>query len=302
MRSFLGIPTLPLQAVPTGQPMQLAQKSSFPPTSVTVTINWNVYSALIGGNPANMGVTFNLLTGAVKPPLDLIHSVYIDNTNSNVPVYVRFPSTGMTISAAPATADWYPAITQDLQVQVFGEGFPAGGALPTTGIWFTNVIVSPYSDPEFNLNVELNLATPAISRGTTIYNTEYGTPALGDDSVNYFDDVTATGVFRSNIFGSPYGALTGINYIYLTHVYVWTYETGASTAVQWNLQNASGSEIIFPMQCQSMQAAPFSILNIQKANIKLDASQTWEYDCFGFGAGVTNCYISSSFVFTLNAN
>jgi hypothetical protein len=46
---------------------------------------------------------------------------------------------------------------------------------------------------------------------------------------------------------------------------------------------------------------PIQLLNLQGANIKLDATQTYQLRCAAIDQAV-NCYLTSSFVFTTNPN
>jgi len=301
MRSFLGIPTLPLtavQGIPAGQPLQLGGNSSYPPTVVPLRIDWSLYATLIGGSPVNLGVTFNLLTGATRPSIDILNSVYIDNTASAVPVYVRFPSTGMTISAAPNTADWYPCITQDLQVQVFVEGLTANN-IPVTGIWFTNILMQAYSDAELNTAIDLNLASASISRGSTIYNTNFGIPALGDQTDIRAGMITTgtTGawVAGANMFGSPYTD----GFIYLTHAFVWAQPEGTIADLFDAQLEVSGGIQIFPWIFPGNTSTPTIVQSAQKMNLKLDATLTYRIRLIATPAAY---FLSAAFIYTTNPN
>jgi hypothetical protein len=301
-RSFLGIPTFPLQTQIVGKPLLLAKKSSYPPTVVPINIDWTPLFTMAGG-VANVGVTFNLLTSAVKAQIDIIQSVYIDNTASPIPVYIHFPSTGMTISVAPATSDWFPAVTEDLQVQVFALGLVTG-QIPITQIMFTNVLVSPYSDPELNFAIGEALASPAISRGTNIFNTNFGVPALGDQTQNFVNDIlvgTAVGtVLNDNMFASPQSG-----FIYLTHVDVSSINTSAGEKVIWTLDSLlSGGTTIYTFE-NTAEIADTQIYNLRLSamNIKLDATKKWQTRVnFNALTGTDHCVIYSTYVWTNNPN
>jgi hypothetical protein len=300
-RSFLGIPMFPLQTKVVGQPLLLAKKSSYPPTVVPVTIDWNKQFALSANSP-NVGVEFNLLTSAVKQQIDIIQSVYIDNTASPVPVYVHFPSTGMTISVAPATSDWFPAVTQDLLVQVFVEGLVVG-QIPTTQIMFTNVLVNPYSDPELNFAISQGLASPSISRGGNIFNTNFGIAALGDQTINFVDNIAAGvgagTVLHDNLFDTPEAG-----FIYLTHIDVSSINTAAAR-VQWALNSlASGGTTLYTFDSNHIQPNQFSThIRLSGMNIKLDATKTWRLIVISNNlSGTDLIVVETTLVWTENPN
>jgi hypothetical protein len=273
-RSFLGIPIFPLQAKVIGKPLLLAKKSSYPPTGVPIDIDWNAQFALAGGSP-NVGVTFNLLTSAVKTQLDIIQSVYIDNTASPIPVYVHFPSTGMTISVAPATSDWFPAVTEDLIVQVFVEGLVVG-QIPMTQLIFTNVLIPPYSDPELNFAIQQGLASPAITRGNNIFNTNFGIPALGDQTINFDDQFFhSTGgagtVLHNNLWGTP---TTG--FIYLTHIDV-NSVGNSNNLFEWSIDSlGSSGTLLYDFKNHLSPFTQLHHVDLSGMNIKLDAAKTWQ--------------------------
>lgn len=274
-RSFLGIPTFNLQVPIIGKPLLLAKKSSYPPTVVPITIDWNTIAAMAPGTP-NVGVSFNLLTSAVKPQIDIIQSVYIDNTASPIPIYIHFPSTGMTISVAPATADWFPAVTEDLVVQVFAEGLVAG-QIPTTQIMFTNVLVNPYSDPELNFAISQGLASPSVTRGTGILNTNFGVPALGDQTINFADKFgVATGgvgtVLHDHLWGTPFPS----GFIYLTHIDVSSIGNSAHL-FEWTIDSVTaGGTVLYTFKNQEDPFGFETDVRLSSMNIKLSATLNWQ--------------------------
>jgi hypothetical protein len=281
MRSFAGIATLPFQPAVIGVPLDLATPSKYPPTVVPISVNWLVPWQQ-AGNPASVGVLLNLEmgTGGQRPPLDKIQSVYVDNYNSSVPVYVVFPSTGFTITAPPGTSTWYPVITNNLVVEVFVIGLTAG-FIPTTGIWFSNVIMQPYSDAEINQTIVQNLASAAITRGSTIYNTNFGIPALGDQTAQYNGTANAAVLFN-NLWGTPLAS----GFIYLTNVTfdVLGYNSGAASSglatMDFFIESTGVAGILYTFSPRVRLAGAntvYPIFNVCSitGNIKLDATQTW---------------------------
>jgi hypothetical protein len=275
-RSFLGLPTIPLQVPIIGKPLLLAKKSSYPPTVVPIEIKWADIQSKIGGAPlpTDIGVSFNLLTGATKSQIDIIQSIFIDNTASPNSLYVHFPSTGMTISVAPATADWFPAITEDLLVQVFIIGL-AAGQIPTTQIFFTNVLVNPFSDPEQNFAVSQGLVSAAVSRGNNIFNTNFGIPALGDQTINFCDHFAQnTGgpgtVIHDHLFNTP---TTG--FVYLTHADINALGNSGHT-FSWSIDAVtSGGTVLYTFISRYPNQAE-NFLGLSGMNIKLDATLNWQ--------------------------
>lgn len=300
-QSFLGFPLVPLQTPINGKPLLLAKKSSYPPTVVPITIDWTKIQALAGG-ATDVGCTFNLLTGAVKSQIDIIQSIFVDNTASAIPIYVHFPSTGMTVSVAPATSDWSPVITEDLLVQVFAPGLVTG-QIPTTQIFFTNVLVNPFTDPELNFAISQGLASPAISRGANIFNTNFGIAALGDQTINFVDTIDvstpAAHVLHDNLFDSPQAG-----FIYVTHVDVSSINTSAAR-VQWAIDSlASGGTTLYTFDSNHIQPNQYSThMRLSSMNIKLDATKTWRLIVKSNNlAGIDVLVIETTLVWTNNPN
>jgi hypothetical protein len=300
-RNFLGIPLFPLNVPIVGKPLLLAKKSSYPPTAIPIVIDWNVPWNLSGNLP-NVGLTFNLLTGAVKAQIDIIQSVYIDNTASPIPVYVHFPSTGMTISVAPATADWFPAVTEDLLVQVFAEGLVVG-QIPTTQIMFTNVLIAPYSDPELNFSIAQGLASPAITRGNNIFNTNFGIAALGDQTVSY-DQVFANSsgaaghVLVDHLWNTPYAS----GFLYLTHIDVSS--IGVGSQFTWSIDSiTAGGTTLYEFSNRNAPNNQIVNARLSSMNVKLDATLNWQMRIVtNLLTGTDICDIFSTFVWTNNPN
>lgn len=274
-RSFLGIPVIPLQVPIIGKPLLLAKKSSYPPTVVPMIVNWADVQAKAGGaGITNVGVTFNLLTSAVKTQLDIIQSVLIDNTGSPNSVYVHFPSTGMTISVAPYTQDWFPAVTEDLLCQVFILGLTPG-QIPTTQLFFTNVLINPFSDPEQNFAVSQGLVSAAVSRGNNIFNTNFGIPALGDQTINFCDTFKQTTgpagtVIHDHLWNTP---TTG--FVYLTHVDIAS--IGNSGHVfSWSIDSVTaGGTVLYTFRSRFPSGVE-TFVDLSSMNIKLDATLNWQ--------------------------
>lgn len=305
-RSFLGIETVPYPGQLIGKPYKLTSPSTYPPTYVKMPIDWNpIWQSL--GNPTAAGVQVNLMLGGPKRQLDIIRSVFIDNKNSAFPVSVYFPESGYSVTAAPNTALWYPCIVADMNAFIFIEGLTAGN-IPTTDVYFTNVLIEPYSDPEINQSVELELASANISRGTTIFNTNFGVPALGDQVVNYADSYDSTvfpAVVRDNLMNTPYAS----GFLYLTHVFITTSFAAAGGFIiggtwQWTIVTDTGDVLftIEPNPIVGQSASNVTVLDLQKMNLKLDATLTYRIVMTRAPSPKQQINFNHTFVFTTNPN
>lgn len=186
-----------------------------PPSVCPVNIIWNNYWQL-AGQPSQVGVAINLQASSVQASiLDRIASVKIDNTHSPCPVYVWFPDTNDVVTCPPNTAVTMPCLTNLLNAVVIAEGLTAGN-IPLTTVFFYNVVLAPSVDAEIDNAVALWLASPTISRGTTILNTNYGTPALGDQMVNV--TISLVGVGSTIVLPAQASGFYYITSIYLSIV------------------------------------------------------------------------------------
>jgi hypothetical protein len=207
----------------------------------------------------------------------------------------------MTISVAPATSDWFPAVTQDLLVQVFAEGLVVG-QIPTTQIMFTNVLVNPYSDPELNFAIGQALASPSIARGSNIFNTNFGIPALGDQTINYVDTIINTNavglVLHDNLWGTPKAG-----FIYLTHIDVSSIGNSA-LRVAWTIDSlTSGGTQLYQFEDEVNPNDYITNVRLSAMNVKLDATKTWQMRLAANALGAGNLTkIFTTFVWTDNPN
>lgn len=291
--SFSGIPTLALKGVTSRFPVTLPQGASkppnfFPPSVVPVTIDWNVYWQILH-NVSNVGVNCNLQAASVMASiLDRIASVKIDNTGSPNSVYVVFDDTKDVIACPPNAAVTFPCLTNLLQATVYIEGLTPG-FIPTTRIFFYNIVLPPSVDYEVNQSINLQKASPSISRGTTLLNTNYEPPALGDQ-------LQASGLLNAAVvnatvplWGTPYPPGT---FLYLTSLVI--NGMGLSNAVP-----VSGSCIIESTGVAGTLVQPVyyltpnavvgvtNILTLNAMQIKLDAGQSWRIRIIQAGDGGT---------------
>lgn len=146
-QNLANIPQLPYIGTPYGQPigLRLPREKNWPPKSVRIDIDW----ALYGASSVNqqVGVSVQLVAqGATAPALDFIRSVYIDNTFSNVPVYVQFPDTLFTVVCPPGAVVMSPVATGVQQATIFAEGF-IDADIPKVSVTFLNIETDGYYIP-----------------------------------------------------------------------------------------------------------------------------------------------------------
>lgn len=150
------IATLPFLGTPFGQPIGLCapRPASTPPRAVRIDIDWAQYGA--SSLNQRIGVSVNLLgQGSTQIALDYIRSVYIDNTFSNVPVYVQFPDTLFTVVCPPGAVVMSPVATYLQQATIYAEGF-TDAALPKCSVHFMNVEKDGYYLPtDFSIQAEV---------------------------------------------------------------------------------------------------------------------------------------------------
>jgi hypothetical protein len=271
-RSFLGFGQTQYIGQPYTRPIKLGPING---VAVPLLFQWISYGASSG--VPNINVLVDLSQAPCKA-LDQIRSVYIDNLGSPVPVYVYFPDTFYTITAKANSEGWYPAFTNAKQIWVVGEGFLTGN-IPQTTITLSNFPLPPNVNTELDQALALWLASPVITRGTSIYNTAFGTPALGDQLSTTVPFSLALLNNTVGLWGTPYPS----GFIYLTSLEIGAVGFGAdSTSGQINIESTGVAGILISPQYGSFrtgsgasQAGVIPITNLQGLQIKLDATQTW---------------------------
>lgn len=267
-QDFLTIPVFDYVGIPYLKPAPFHGKDQFI-NVVPLFIDWAVYGASSTNN--KLGVQANFATGVTAQLVPKFVSVYIDNLGSNIPAYCLFPSTGFVVVAPPNSADWYNVIATDLKVIMYGLGFVTG-QIPKTNFFFTDAYVPPYSNYEQQNVIDKWLASASISRGATIFNQDYGVPALGDQTDN--KNLAATGLGSATLFNSP--ILAG-GFIYITDIFVGIANyNGANTAVAAGIlviESTGLSGNLYTFYFMST-AGSFTIYE-GKGNVKLNALETW---------------------------
>lgn len=239
---------------------------------IPLLFQWLAYGASTATPNINVLVDID---NATTKSFDQIRSIYIDNLGSPNPVYVYFPDTQYTISAKANSEGWYPAYTNARKIWVIGEGFLTG-EIPQTLISLTNIPLPPNVNTEFDQAAALYLASPLIARGTSIYNTDFGTPSLGDQFSLSASLNLATVGNTVGLWGTPYpSGFLYINSLFINVVAISASNTTGSFSLSIESTGAAGvlatpTGFVFPL-------APPGNINMfgGGANVKLDATQTW---------------------------
>lgn len=268
MRNFGGIAVQAFQGILNVRAVKLQGIAT---AVVPINIVWSVYGA--STLTPNVAVGFDFSAQAFVS-LDQIRSVYIDNLGSSSPVFVTFPDTSYTIVAKPNSEGWYPAYTNSQQFVVTGLGFNSA-SLPVTEVLVSNAVLPPAVNNEIDTSVAYWLASSQITRGTTIYNQNLGTPALGDQFTTAVLNLATDANIQSNLFGTPY--TTGFIYIVDCMVFIASPTTAANGGNQLFFESTgiAGVFLAPTFSIQSTILTPGLAIVQQRGNWKLDATQTW---------------------------
>lgn len=271
-RSFDNFGQIPYRGLPVLTPIKFRGIAG---QAVALTFNWTALGA--ASATPNINVLINLETALISQKLDAIRSVYIDNMGSDVPIYVNCPDTSYAVVAKPNSAGWYPIYTNQMKLEIVGLGF-IDNDIPVTRVLVTNLTIDPSIDDELTSAVALWRASRTISRGNTIYNSDLGIPALGDQTVQ--PSVALGSLNTTLIFPVQTSGFWYINSYY-------AYTTGINNnitkflSVQWESTGVAGTLFVFPFTGVNATTFPNSLMPICVAtqngmNLKLDATQTWQ--------------------------
>lgn len=301
MRNFNAVPAKNYIGTPFVKPLSYGGIAGI---GVPLVFNWVSYGA--STLAPNQTSIVDLRSKGVATKIIGIRSLYIDNMGSDVPIYVYFPDTQYTVVCQPNSSGWYKVYTGELVFWVVGLGFLTGSA-PSTFIIATNLSVESAIDLEIQTSIALWKASATISRGTTIYNQNFGTPALGDQTIQYSPTPWAIGVMQNNLWGTPLSS----GFIYLTHVdiraglYVQV-NTAAGVDIIIESTGAAGVLYQYRLDFPGGFAAVFEnpsvpILTLNNMNVKLDATQTWRMRCSAL-AGFAFVQMHTTWNWTTNPN
>lgn len=272
MRTFLGFGQAAYIGAPSPRAIKLGGISA---VTIPLLFQWLSYGAATSKPNVNVLVDID---NAVCRQLDQIRSVYIDNLGSANPVYVFFPDTSYTIVAKPNSEGWYPAYTNSKKIWVIGAGFLTGN-IPQTNILLSNISQQAAVNTELDQSAALWLASPVITRGTSIYNTAFGIPALGDQFFSSARLNLASGT-TVPLWNTPYPS----GFLYITSMIFNTFLMGYNPGfgVCGCLIESTGiAGVLADLTFGSPNGAGYAgagvnnILTLTGAQIKLDATQTW---------------------------
>jgi len=268
MRNFGGVPVRPFLSKLNVAAVKL---QGIQTQVVPINIDWRDYGA--SSLLSNIAVEINIEQQSFVA-LDFIRSVYIDNLGSNQPIFVVFPDTTYTIVAKPNSEGWYPAYTNGKKLTIVGLGF-TDVSIPTSEILISNAILPPGVNNEIDTSVAYWLASSSITRGTTIYNQNLGTPALGDQFTSQTLDLSVDG-FTVNCFGTPFPG-----FIYITDMYIGisSYTGGVNPCANnifFESLGVAGQFYSGGMSVPGGNATiPLAPLLQMQGQWKIDASQFW---------------------------
>lgn len=257
-------------------PMQLcwlAANGKAQPKYVGITVVWADYGTtvpVVGSSVAvgtmGVAVTYNAKQG--NQPLDLIKSVFVDNSNINQTVYVRFPDTGFVAECPPNGQLLTPVHTGAASIEIIIVG-PSSfttldGAAAQTQVFLFDVQLEGLLSEGRPQRFEQRLATP--SRGSLVSssrrNAGWYWPALGDITANHiFNSAwTAGQVLSSNFFNgnnvTPVFAGNGANGTYIITGIRLAFQLddtapGSSRALRWTLKANYGGSDFWGITCQT---------------------------------------------------
>jgi hypothetical protein len=129
----------------------------------------------------------------------------------------------------------------------------------------------------------------AISAGSSIVTDDtVAARALGDQVLGFTSVFASAGVFKANLFGTPFAS----GFIYITSLHVT--QLAVTDVNNWQLQSVDGTSVV----CQfTTSDANGVLLELQGSQIKLPANIEWVLNCTSAGGSNT---ISTYFVYTFS--
>lgn len=158
-RNFDQYPALAYIGQPSAIPINLQGITS---QAVELNFAWLIYGA--SSAVPNLVVNVDLGAAPIRSAMRQIRSIYVDNTNSDFPVYIQFPDTLYTIVCKPNSTGWFPVYSMSWQFQVAILGMVTGD-IPTTTMLVTNCLTHPSFSDETPESLQLKLASPQIGSG-----------------------------------------------------------------------------------------------------------------------------------------
>lgn len=184
--SFSGFNVQNYIGAPYPQPIQMAGRNGY---AVKLALDFLSYGA--SATNRDIVVKADLAGGAGgnrNQLLDRIRSIYIDNTASALPLFVKFPDTDFTVTAQAYSIGWYPVFTNGFVVQVGCFGF-TNTNISDAIIYITNLQVSAFTDSSLQSVLEQNLSSLVLATGSSLASI---TPVLSGQDYNN-GNMTITG-------------------------------------------------------------------------------------------------------------
>lgn len=294
MRTFSGILIRPYLGVPYMVPTAMCGRDV---KVVPIVIDWSAYN--VSSSLSSMGIAVSFVgAGATASLIPRLAMVYIDNTSSNVPVYIRFSDSGQVIVAQPYSAGWYPCLTATFTATIYGVGFVTG-QIPITQFLFSDTFVPPFSALELQQAQVLYKASRSITRGTTIFNQDFSVPAIGDQTTQTTLNLTTNGV-TATVMNTPYAAPANFLYLIGLSIFLCNVARASGGVYDLFLESTGAAGILFQWNF-GVGTAQSNLLMFNQTgmNLKLDAAQTWRLrgDTNNLNAGSNaNCI----FIFSTN--
>jgi hypothetical protein len=194
MLDLSGIPVKAFADRYQSEPISLCKPvtNPMPPSTVSVVVDWSQQPLTIGVPGSGAGVRVNFDVGSAAPAviLDRVQSVYIDNTQSSLSIYILFPDTGFKAICKPFSEKLFPVLSNGLEAIIYGINI--GFVTPATPnaktlVLFSNVLVPPINDSENALTPTQNVmlaSNPIITpAGENIDSSGYMWTPAGDTFV-----------------------------------------------------------------------------------------------------------------------
>lgn len=295
MRTFLGFGQVAYIGAPFAQAIKLGGISG---QAIPLLFQWISYGASTVKQNINVLVDLN---GKACAPLDQVRSVYIDNLGSDNPIYVNFPDTNYTVVAKPNSEGWYPAYTNARTCWVIGEGF-LSGSIPQSFIILSNIFMPPAVNVEIDNAVSLWKASSIITRGNTIYNTNFGVPALGDQVITpSLNCQGPVGGSIPNLFKTPFSS--GFVYLNAISVHAMNIQNSGVFQIAQVIESTGISGILYIFQFSGAAGASYvnsDLMTLSGLQLKLDATQ--QYRIRLAGGPIDSGYFQYYLHFTTNPN
>lgn len=285
-RSFLGIPINLFKGSYTSFPIKLCGQSG---KVIPIPINWIDYGASSAFPSQN--VVINLRGNATVKLLEHVRSVYIDNTGSTNPIYIFFPDTGYTVTAAPGAEVWAPCYTNGDNVWIIGQEFVTG-FIPSTLVMFTDVFVQPFTSVELVTAVELNIGSRAVQGFHLAPGPTYSPKALGDISQDYLVTCNGTDVALWATPLVPDGVNGAILYITHLEISASAISNPANVDVRWQISEPGG-EVAFLGQFTATPTVQAGVSKLfgpfSGMNVRLNGAKGWKLTAPNIANGTLNC-------------